>query len=142
MNFSTKANVVRTWLREQGVDLEFAMPLSNIIEQPPEEPMLETPDITQLPPHVNPVAPPVIPTKPDDIPETQEPPLVHPSQEPTTPDSLSDGSEEALVKPQGPILLTKPHPYKEEEVLEWYARVEQDLEQDMDEMEKELERFR
>ncbi|WP_447968121.1 S1C family serine protease [Nitrospira sp. M1] len=50
-------------------------------------------------------------------------------------------SSEAEVK-KGPKLLTEPHPYDEAQVLEWYARLEQDLDEDADEMRGLIDRFR
>ncbi len=47
----------------------------------------------------------------------------------------------ASVK-RAPRLITKPHPYNQEEVLAWHAKLEQELDEDADEMRSLIDRYR
>ncbi|GJL65522.1 MAG: hypothetical protein NPIRA05_04930 [Nitrospirales bacterium] len=42
----------------------------------------------------------------------------------------------------GPKLVTTPHPYKEEEILDWHTKLERDLDEDADEMRSLIDRYR
>lgn len=55
-------------------------------------------------------------------------------------DPVTQPSQTSVKK--GPTLITTPHPYDQKDVLEWHAKLEQELDSDADEMRSLIDRYR
>jgi len=121
VNFAIQSHVAISWLLDQGVVVE-----SIAAPTPPSLPIPQELLTTPPPPTQPPVSQPPTSDSESPIPE----PLANKALNP-----VPDNSE---AIPSLPTLETEAHPYNEHDVRQWYMRVEQDMEFQIEDMRNRL----